>query len=79
VWEVKDPLLAPGATSDYPEEDTASNYNGGPAASLVGGISGGQMYGNAKGGYGGGGYGGQPGYGQAQGQGRGYPPSGERY
>jgi len=49
VWEVKDPLLAPGA--DYQEEDTASNYNGrGGTASLVGGISGQQMYGG-RGGY----------------------------
>ena len=77
VWEVKDPLLA-GA--DYPEEDTASNYHGGAPASLVGGVSGGQLYGNGKGGgYGHGGYGGQPaGYG-VQGQGRGYPPGNERY
>ncbi|KAI0932800.1 Chitin synthase, class 7 [Taiwanofungus camphoratus] len=43
VWEVKDPLLAGG---DYGEEDTASNYHGGPAASLVGGVSGKQLYQN---------------------------------
>jgi len=43
VWEVKDPLLAGGGT-DY-DEDTASNYHAGGAASLVGGISGQQMYG----------------------------------
>lgn len=49
VWEVKDPLLAPGA--DYAEEDTSSNYHGrGGTASLVGGISGQQMYGG-RGGY----------------------------
>jgi len=40
VWEVKDPLLAGG--DDY-VEDTASNYNSGPA-SLVGGMSGKQLY-----------------------------------
>jgi len=51
VWEVKDPLLAgsPGGL-DY-EEDTASNYHGGAPASLVGGVSGQQLY--QKGGYGG--------------------------
>lgn len=43
MWEVKDPLLAGG---DYGEEDTASNYHGGPAASLVGGVSGKQLYQN---------------------------------
>ncbi|KAH8101410.1 chitin synthase III catalytic subunit [Cristinia sonorae] len=42
VWEVKDPLLAGG--DDYPE-DTSSQYHGGPA-SLVGGVSGKQMYQN---------------------------------
>lgn len=51
------------------EEDTASNYHGGAPASLVGGVSGQQLY--QKGGYGGGG-----GYGTG---GRGYPPSAERY
>jgi Chitin synthase export chaperone len=52
VWEVKDPLLAGGAPGgmDYSEEDTASNYHGGPPASLVGGLSGQQLY--QKGGYG---------------------------
>ncbi|GLB36789.1 putative chitin synthase III catalytic subunit [Lyophyllum shimeji] len=61
VWEVKDPLLA--GTSDYPEEDTASNYHGGAPASLVGGYSGQQMYAPQaqKTGY------------------RGYPPSDGRY
>jgi hypothetical protein len=56
VWEVKDPLLAGGAPGglDYSEEDTASNYHGGPPASLVGGVSGQQLY--QKGGYGGRGY-----------------------
>ncbi|GBE78573.1 chitin synthase export chaperone [Sparassis latifolia] len=44
VWEVKDPLLA---GPDYGEEDTASNYHGGPPASLVGGYSGKQLYQNA--------------------------------
>jgi len=64
VWEVKDPLLA-----DYPEDDNASHYaggGGGVAPSLVGGISGQQMYargGAPQGGYGGG----RPGA---------YPPSG---
>ncbi|OBZ79488.1 Chitin synthase export chaperone [Grifola frondosa] len=42
VWEVKDPLLAGGA--DYGEEDNVSNYHGGVAASLVGGVSGKQLY-----------------------------------
>ncbi|KAL0950564.1 hypothetical protein HGRIS_007366 [Hohenbuehelia grisea] len=55
VWEVKDPLLAGGGPAglDY-EEDTASNYHGGAPASLVGGVSGQQLY--QKGGYGGRGY-----------------------
>lgn len=64
VWEVKDPLLAPGGT-DYSEEDTNSFFPGlganGAAPSLVGGVSGQQLYGR-------------------QGQNmRGYPPSNERY
>ncbi|KII86256.1 hypothetical protein PLICRDRAFT_43838 [Plicaturopsis crispa FD-325 SS-3] len=53
VWEVKDPLLA-SSTDEYSEHDTASNYHGGgvPAApaSLVGGVSGQQLY--SKGGRG---------------------------
>ncbi|TFL06855.1 chitin synthase III catalytic subunit [Pterulicium gracile] len=53
VWEVKDPLLAGSAPSDYNEEDSASNYHAAPA-SLVGGVSGQQLY--QKGGYGGRGY-----------------------
>ncbi|KAI0757470.1 chitin synthase III catalytic subunit [Daedaleopsis nitida] len=50
VWEVKDPLLAGGA--DYGDEDSASNYThgGGPPASLVGGVSGKQLYQNGAGG-----------------------------
>jgi hypothetical protein len=74
VWEVKDPLLA---QSDYnqSEEDTASYHGaGGFAPSLIGGVSGGQLYGNLpKGGHGGGGggYGGN--YGRA------YPPAGGGY
>lgn len=42
VWEVKDPLLANG---DY--DDDVSNYHngGGQTASLVGGVSGKQLYG----------------------------------
>ncbi|CAK5269869.1 unnamed protein product [Mycena citricolor] len=77
VWEVKDPLLTgpaeygvPGTTHyNYSEEDTASNFHGGAPASLVGGVSGGQLYG-----------GGFNPYGQQQGQarGRGYPPNPER-
>ncbi|KAG5349929.1 Chitin synthase, class 7 [Termitomyces sp. Mn162] len=61
VWEVKDPLLAANQ-SDYPEED-ASNYHGGAPASLVGGVSGQQLYGapTQKGAY------------------RGYPPTDNRY
>ncbi|KAJ7081300.1 chitin synthase III catalytic subunit-domain-containing protein [Mycena belliarum] len=64
VWEVKDPLLAGGgpdysvpggnyagtAHYNYSEEDTASNFNGGAPASLVGGVSGGQLYGSGGGG-----------------------------
>ena len=41
MWEVKDPLLA-GQDSEY-LEDAASNYHGAPG-SLVGGISGQQLY-----------------------------------
>jgi len=52
VWEVKDPLLAGPGGPEY-EEDTASNYHGGPA-SLVGGVSGQQLY--QKGGFAGRGY-----------------------
>ncbi|EPQ61282.1 hypothetical protein GLOTRDRAFT_69647 [Gloeophyllum trabeum ATCC 11539] len=53
VWEVKDPLLSTGL--DYSEEDTVSNYHGGGVApSLVGGVSGQQLY--QKGGMGGRGY-----------------------
>ncbi|KAI0271672.1 chitin synthase export chaperone [Gloeopeniophorella convolvens] len=62
VWEVKDPLLA-GQDADPYAEDTGSNYHG--AGSLVGGVSGQQLY--QQKGYGGGG------------GGRGYPPSAERY
>ncbi|KAF8499033.1 chitin synthase export chaperone [Russula emetica] len=51
VWEVKDPLLA-GHDSEY-AEDVASNYQGAPG-SLVGGISGKQLY--QQKGYGGRGY-----------------------
>ena len=62
MWEVKDPLLAGGA--DYGDEDSASNYtHGGPPASLVGGVSGKQLYQNGAGG----------------GPGRGYPPPMERF
>lgn len=61
VWEVKDPLLTGANSTDF-EEDSASNYHGAPA-SLVGGVSGQQLY--QKGGYVAGG--------------RGYPPSSERY
>lgn len=39
VWEVKDPALA----NEYEVEDNASNYRGAPG-SLVGGISGQQLY-----------------------------------
>lgn len=55
VWEVKDPLLAGSGSGggEYNEEDGASNYHGGPA-SLVGGVSGQQLY--QKGGYGARGY-----------------------
>jgi len=75
VWEVKDPLLSgatgyPGGSArDYSEEDVGSNYGGyapppgvgnnNKTASLVGGVSGAQLY-NQKsygaGGRGGGGY-----------------------
>jgi len=93
VWEVKDPLLAAGGSGadyglvganyagtahhNYSEEDTASNYHGGAPASLVGGVSGAQLYG--------GGGGGAPGFNpyhqqqQApQQRGRGYPPNTEQ-
>ncbi|KAG6836530.1 hypothetical protein H0H93_007076 [Arthromyces matolae] len=50
VWEVKDPLLAGPAASDYAEED-GSNYHGGAPGSLVGGVSGQQLYNPQKGGY----------------------------
>lgn len=74
VWEVKDPLLTT-SVGDY-DEDTTSNYHaGGTAASLVGGVSGNQIYGG-KGGYPQGGYSQQPGYGGVP---RGYPPTSERY
>ncbi|KAF5339301.1 hypothetical protein D9611_009833 [Ephemerocybe angulata] len=48
VWEVKDPLLT-SAPMDHSEEDIRSTYHagGGGAASLVGGVSGAQMYGGA--------------------------------
>jgi hypothetical protein len=52
VWEVRDPLLA-GQESDSYGEDIASNYHGAPG-SLVGGISGQQLY--QQKGYGGRGY-----------------------
>ncbi len=51
VWEVRDPLLA-GQDSEY-AGDVASNYHGAPG-SLVGGISGKQLY--QQKGYGGRGY-----------------------
>ena len=74
VWEVKDPLLAGAGTGgmDYStEEDNASNYHGGGPASLVGGVSGGQLYGAPH----------HQAYGGPQkGAMRGYPPSaGDRY
>jgi len=88
VWEVKDPLLAGGgngpeyggpgthypgtAHQNYSEEDTASNYHGGAPASLVGGVSGAQLYG---GGGGGGAQGYNPYQQQQQMRGRGYPPN----
>ncbi|PPQ70635.1 hypothetical protein CVT24_000678 [Panaeolus cyanescens] len=94
VWEVKDPLLAPGP--EYGDEDSGSDrypYSMGSAGlpplpqqggmpphpgqqgapnqrgppSLVGGVSGGQMYGSQGRAQG------------QQGQGRGYPPMPERY
>lgn len=52
VWEVKDPLLA--GSGDYPDEDNISSYNGGAPASLVGGVSGKQLYQGGRGGYSGG-------------------------
>ena len=88
VWEVKDPLLAAGgggpdyglagnnyaatAHYNYSEEDTASNYHGGAPASLVGGVSGAQLYNGAA-----------PGFNpyqqqQPQQRGRGYPPNAEQ-
>ena len=46
VWEVKDPLLA-GADDRMDYADDASAYNG--PGSLVGGVSGGQLYQNVGG------------------------------
>ncbi|KAJ7163088.1 chitin synthase III catalytic subunit-domain-containing protein [Mycena filopes] len=78
---------APGANYannahyNYSEEDTASNFHGGGGApaSLVGGVSGAQMYNGGGGGGGGGGF--NP-YQQQQAQlqqrGRGYPPNAEQ-
>ena len=67
VWEVKDPLLAGGAGTDYAEEDASSYYPGAAPASLVGGVSGQQWYN------------GRSGPGNMNSGGRGYPPSSERY
>ncbi|KAJ3532763.1 hypothetical protein NMY22_g7612 [Coprinellus aureogranulatus] len=47
VWEVKDPLLTSGPM-DPSEEDIRSTYAGGGGASLVGGVSGAQMYGGGR-------------------------------
>jgi len=69
VWEVKDPLLASGGQDDYPEGDNASAYHGGPPASLVGGVSGQQLYGSQ----------GQKAGGYGAAHGRAYPPSDLRY
>jgi len=55
VWEVKDPLLAGAGNTEYVEEDTASNYQGPAAGSLVGGVGGQQLY-QKQGYYGGRGY-----------------------
>jgi len=65
VWEVKDPLLAGADSGLEYEGDTGSNYQGAPA-SLVGGVSGQQLY-QQKGSYNAGGRGYPP------------PPSSERY
>lgn len=65
VWEVKDPLLA-GPGQDAFEEDNASAYHGAPPASLVGGVSGQQLYNQNQRAYGGG-------------HNRAYPPSDLRY
>lgn len=46
VWEVKDPLLT--QPLDHSEEDIRSTYGAGGAASLVGGVSGNQMYGGGR-------------------------------
>ncbi|KAG2126200.1 chitin synthase III catalytic subunit-domain-containing protein [Suillus cothurnatus] len=75
VWEVKDPLLTASVTApstDY--EEDASSYHAG-AASLVGGVSGGQYYGGKQA------YGAQGGYGQGAygGARRAYPPTSEGY
>ncbi|KAJ6480115.1 chitin synthase III catalytic subunit-domain-containing protein [Mycena vulgaris] len=91
VWEVRDPLLAGGGADyastgnnyattahyNHSEEDTASNYHGGAPASLVGGVSGAQLY-----------NGGAPAFNpyqqqqqqqqQPQQRGRGYPPNAEQ-
>jgi len=43
VWEVKDPLLTGNGSGGLDYEEDASNYHGAPA-SLVGGVSGQQLY-----------------------------------
>lgn len=45
VWEVKDPLLTSSTPLDPSEEEVGSAYHHAPP-SLVGGVSGGQLYGN---------------------------------
>lgn len=66
VWEVKEPFLGSQQGGEHWEEDAVSHYGGGgPAPSLIGGVSGGQFYHQ----------GGGPGYGYPPAQGYG----GERF
>ncbi|CCL98931.1 uncharacterized protein FIBRA_00938 [Fibroporia radiculosa] len=46
VWEIKDPLLVGGSPGVEYEDDVVSSYHGGAPASLVGGVSGQQLYSN---------------------------------
>ncbi|TFK28441.1 chitin synthase export chaperone [Coprinopsis marcescibilis] len=46
VWEVKDPLLNASTPMDHSEEDVGSAYHAPP--SLVGGVSGNQLYGGGR-------------------------------
>lgn len=83
VWEVKDPLLA---QDDSNLDDNTSNYQHqgvpggrGHAPSLIGGVSGGQLYGGGGKGMGGGGGYGNGGGGYGGNGGAGYGGNGGGY